>query len=88
MDFIPTVLIHLKTNTLRLLAIERLLADPYLPNQLPDWNHPASACFNTATICSTERRDPIREDLRQWRGPERMVWGLKDTFFGVEWATG
>lgn len=28
----------------------------------------------------------IREDLRQWKGPARMVWGLKDTLFGVEWA--
>ena len=28
----------------------------------------------------------VREDLRQWKGPARMVWGLKDTLFGVEWA--
>jgi haloalkane dehalogenase len=28
----------------------------------------------------------IREDLRRWQGPARMVWALKDTFFGVEWA--
>jgi haloalkane dehalogenase len=28
----------------------------------------------------------VREDLRQWKGPVRMVWGLKDTLFGVEWA--
>jgi haloalkane dehalogenase len=28
----------------------------------------------------------IREELRHWRGPARMVWGLKDTLFGVEWA--
>jgi haloalkane dehalogenase len=28
----------------------------------------------------------IREDLRKWRGSARMVWGLKDAFFGVEWA--
>jgi haloalkane dehalogenase len=28
----------------------------------------------------------IREELRQWKGPARMVWGLKDTLFGVEWA--
>ena len=28
----------------------------------------------------------IREDLRRWTGPARMVWGLKDTLFGVEWA--
>lgn len=29
---------------------------------------------------------PIREDLRHWKGPARMVWGLKDELFGVEWA--
>ena len=29
---------------------------------------------------------PIRQDLRRWHGPTRMVWGLKDTFFPVEWA--
>ena len=28
----------------------------------------------------------IREELRRWRGPARMVWGLKDILFGVEWA--
>jgi pimeloyl-ACP methyl ester carboxylesterase len=28
----------------------------------------------------------IREDLRRWKGPARMVWGLKDVAFGVEWA--
>ena len=28
----------------------------------------------------------IREDLRCWRGPARMVWGLKDDLFCVEWA--
>ena len=28
----------------------------------------------------------IREELRQWKGPARMVWGLKDTLFGVQWA--
>src|SRR5262245_5923976 len=28
----------------------------------------------------------IREALRQWRGRARMVWGLKDSLFGVEWA--
>jgi haloalkane dehalogenase len=30
----------------------------------------------------------IRENLRQWKGPARMVWGLKDTIFPVtsaEW---
>jgi haloalkane dehalogenase len=28
----------------------------------------------------------IREELHQWKGPARMVWGLKDTIFKVEWA--
>jgi haloalkane dehalogenase len=28
----------------------------------------------------------IREELRQWKGPARMVWGMKDTLFGVQWA--
>jgi len=28
----------------------------------------------------------IREDLKQWKGPARMVWGLKDALFGVQWA--
>jgi len=28
----------------------------------------------------------IRDDLRRWKGPARMVWGLKDAFFGVQWA--
>jgi haloalkane dehalogenase len=28
----------------------------------------------------------IRDNLRQWNGPARMVWGLKDTLFGVQWA--
>lgn len=28
----------------------------------------------------------IRQELHQWKGPVRMVWGLKDTLFGVEWA--
>ena len=28
----------------------------------------------------------IRDDLRRWKGPARMVWGLKDEFFGVKWA--
>jgi len=30
----------------------------------------------------------VRENLRQWKGPARMVWGLKDTIFpvdGAEW---
>jgi haloalkane dehalogenase len=28
----------------------------------------------------------IREELHQWKGSARMVWGLKDPFFGVQWA--
>jgi pimeloyl-ACP methyl ester carboxylesterase len=28
----------------------------------------------------------IREELRQWKGPARMVWGMKDKLFGVQWA--
>jgi haloalkane dehalogenase len=28
----------------------------------------------------------IRENLRAWKGPARMVWGLKDPLFGVESA--
>lgn len=28
----------------------------------------------------------IREELRRWKGPARMVWGMKDELFGVEWA--
>src|SRR5258705_6194075 len=28
----------------------------------------------------------IREDLRQWKGPARIVWGLKDPIFPVESA--
>lgn len=28
----------------------------------------------------------IREDLRRWKGPVRMVWGMKDQLFGVQWA--
>ena len=31
---------------------------------------------------------PIREKLHRWKGPARMVWGLKDTLFplpGAEW---
>ncbi len=28
----------------------------------------------------------IRENLQQWKGPARMVWGLKDPLFGVKWA--
>lgn len=28
----------------------------------------------------------VREDLKRWKGPARMVWGLKDELFGVQWA--
>ncbi len=28
----------------------------------------------------------IREELGKWKGPARMVWGVKDTLFSVEWA--
>ncbi len=28
----------------------------------------------------------IREELRSWKGPARMVWGLKDPLFPVKWA--
>ena len=28
----------------------------------------------------------IRENLRRWQGPARMVWGMKDKLFGFEWA--
>jgi pimeloyl-ACP methyl ester carboxylesterase len=28
----------------------------------------------------------IRNDLKQWKGPARMVWGTKDPLFGVQWA--
>jgi haloalkane dehalogenase len=29
---------------------------------------------------------PVREQLRAWKGPARIVWGLKDSLFGVQWA--
>jgi haloalkane dehalogenase len=29
---------------------------------------------------------PIRERLQEWNGPARMVWGLKDPLFPVQWA--
>ena len=29
---------------------------------------------------------PVRKQLRAWKGPARMVWGLKDNLFGVQWA--
>jgi pimeloyl-ACP methyl ester carboxylesterase len=29
---------------------------------------------------------PVRESLRRWKGPARMVWALNDPLFGDEWA--
>jgi pimeloyl-ACP methyl ester carboxylesterase len=28
----------------------------------------------------------LREDLRKWSGPARMVWGVSDRFFPMQWA--
>jgi haloalkane dehalogenase len=28
----------------------------------------------------------IRDDLKRWKGPARMVWGTNDPLFGVQWA--
>ena len=28
----------------------------------------------------------VRDQLRQWKGPARIVWGLKDPIFAAEWA--
>jgi pimeloyl-ACP methyl ester carboxylesterase len=28
----------------------------------------------------------VRENLRTWKGPARVVWAMKDTVFGAEWA--
>jgi haloalkane dehalogenase len=28
----------------------------------------------------------VREDLKRWKGPARMVWAMKDIFFPVRWA--
>jgi haloalkane dehalogenase len=28
----------------------------------------------------------VREDLKRWKNPARMVWGMKDQLFNVEWA--
>jgi pimeloyl-ACP methyl ester carboxylesterase len=28
----------------------------------------------------------VRENLHQWKGPARMVWGTSDPLFGVQWA--
>jgi haloalkane dehalogenase len=39
-----------------------------------------------AVSMETNSLTSIREALHQWKGPARMVWGLKDGLFGVEWA--
>jgi haloalkane dehalogenase len=39
-----------------------------------------------AVSMGTNSLTAIREPLRKWKGPARMVWGLKDTLFGIEWA--
>jgi haloalkane dehalogenase len=39
-----------------------------------------------AVSMGTNSLTSIREALHQWKGPARMVWGLKDALFGVEWA--
>jgi haloalkane dehalogenase len=39
-----------------------------------------------AASMGTNELVTIRKDLQRWNGPARMVWALKDTFFGVEWA--
>ena len=31
---------------------------------------------------------PVREQLRAWKGAARMVWGLKDNLFGLQWLNG
>ena len=39
-----------------------------------------------AVSMETNSLTSIREALHQWKGPARMVWGLKDGLFGVERA--
>jgi haloalkane dehalogenase len=39
-----------------------------------------------AVSMATNSLISIRGALHQWRGPARMVWGLRDALFGVEWA--
>jgi haloalkane dehalogenase len=39
-----------------------------------------------AVSMGTNSLTAIHQALRQWKGPARMVWGLKDVLFGVEWA--
>jgi haloalkane dehalogenase len=39
-----------------------------------------------AVALNTNSLIAVREDLKQWKGPARMVWALQDTFFGVQWA--
>jgi hypothetical protein len=46
---------RLQSLVMFLPALQRLLRDPHLPDQLRH-RHPSSACFSTATICSTEKR--------------------------------
>jgi len=39
-----------------------------------------------AATMATNHLVPIREDLRRWKGPARMVWALNDPLFPVKWA--
>ena len=39
-----------------------------------------------AVSLGTNELVAIRENLRRWKGPARMVWGLNDTLFDVKWA--
>jgi len=39
----------------------------------------------TVSLGANELVD-LREKLRAWKGPARMVWALKDEFFPVQWA--
>ncbi|HLJ88478.1 MAG TPA: alpha/beta hydrolase [Candidatus Angelobacter sp.] len=39
-----------------------------------------------AAALATNCLVPMREDLKKWKGHARMVWGLKDALFGVQWA--
>jgi haloalkane dehalogenase len=45
------------------------------------------AQFNQFSVTmATNHLVPIREDLRRWKGPARMVWALNDPLFPVKWA--
>jgi haloalkane dehalogenase len=45
------------------------------------------AQFNQFSVTmTTNHLVPIREDLRRWKGPARMVWALNDPLFPVKWA--